>query len=726
MSLRRAIVVVSWALSIMLTTASCGGSASPSDSCRDASALHVALPRLVAHVGETLPVTVTGASGTYALTLPVNNTGATHTQLAYTAGATTGVDTLRVEDTLCGEMVDVELTVVPLFDVSPREATVRPATSFALSVVGAIGETRVTLLANGSGATLDGRTYTAGAGEGVDVIEVVDATTAESATLTFTVDAAAQLTVAPTRVALPAASSVPLALTHGSGHVSWMVEGSGAVVAGRFVVPGDAHGRTTLHGTDDFTGETVIVEAYVLEEPDTPPASNEALGTSIAAGRHAMGDPVLSLGAPGFTGGSGRVHVARVADATTSTPLVGADAPLHRGRGVGASVSYGDFNGDGREDLVVGATGLVTPALSDAQALDAYASPPTACFDEAESTKGGVIIALAQANGSYADAFRLLPPRLVAGCAPDTDTRCHRVGSGMHVAAGFDANGDGMQDVAAAFTHGVDVFLGRAPSDSSLAKLTAACAPSATYTVPAGSARGVYALGDLDGDGCHELALTYDSGERAGVVIAFGFDTGGSRCGGRTVPLRVRIAEDADVGTTYRGLGTAVARLGSSLAIGIEHATIDGMDVPGVVLVSVASINAARPASGEALRGLTQHALTVGTLGVAGSSSFGEALLAAEITGDGVPDLVVGAPRDPLAGPLAGAAYVIEGGGAFTSSSFVVPWLVLAGDDDDAGSFGSVLAERSVGGARVLALGAPTSERSAPASGAAFYWSGAF
>ena len=473
-------------------------------------------------------------------------------------------------------------------------------------------------------------------------------------------------------------------------------------------------GESTITARDVFTGEEVLVRVEALTERTLPSEVGGGLGAALALGRLPSTHFALASGQPAFGGGDGRAHVVDVDDTTISTTFTGGASPLSLGREVGADVAFSDVNGDGRLDLVMGAPGLITPASSDAVALASYATARAACLTTDAQSAGGVRVALGAADGSFTDAYRLFTRRAIAGCVPTDDPSCLRARGGAHVAGGFDANGDGRQDVATTFGHGVDVLLGAPPDDITLAKHTMLCETHVTLTLP-GDAHGVEAIGDLDADGCAELAVTYDDGAHAGVVVVFGHDVGGTRCGGRTTSRSVRIAEDAEVDSTYAGLGAAVVRAGrvfgaadiDVLALGATALSVNGVVGPGVAFVDVASIVAARPVSGQALLGLSRDALAVHAIAMPSAGAFGASLGGgADLDGDGVVDLIVGAPDDDLVSVGAGAVYVLAGGTGLRAVARPEAALVIAGDVHEVG-FGRDVATLFAGGRSMLAFGAP-------------------
>ncbi|HEX8703451.1 MAG TPA: VCBS repeat-containing protein, partial [Myxococcaceae bacterium] len=214
----------------------------------------------------------------------------------------------------------------------------------------------------------------------------------------------------------------------------------------------------------------------------------ERFGEVVAAAVGVGGRTVALVGSPGYAGpgtqmdgnelNAGRAWAYNVTQGTAAEMVAeGISSPLVRGRTVGTDVTFTDFNGDGRTDAVVGASSFSIPGGNQTAELANYASPlPTGCVvgtsTTAGSNVGGLLVRLGQADGTFKDAYRLWAPLVIPGCTPDTDARCRRAQIGRGVVGGFDFNGDGLQDIGALRNFGFEVFLGRAPQDATLAKLS--------------------------------------------------------------------------------------------------------------------------------------------------------------------------------------------------------------------------------------------------------------
>ncbi len=503
--------------------------------------------------------------------------------------------------------------------------------------------------------------------------------------------------------------------------------------AGAFTGRVDALSRAGNGPLAQWTRRSAVVPAR---------ASVDQFGVGVAAARQAGGKTAVLVGAPGYAGpgalndgndrGAGQVFASQ-ADAPKAATLVaeGAASPLLKGgRGVGTDVAFSDFDGDGRPDALIGSPNLVAPgaAVRATEIAPHYERENPGCIAAANSAVGGVQVLLGQADGSFKPAYRLWAPADIAGCTPVGDARCRRSGIGRGLAGGFDFNGDGKQDVAALRTNGLELYLGRAPDSATLARLTMVCDPVLTVPYSTRPTSVPTALGDLDGDGCDEVGYRYADAARAGVVLLFGFDPDGVRCGGRKVAASVRLAGDLDVGLNSIGLGVAMARAGDflgdgkpRLAVSASGFPVEGRAQPAVLLYDMAALAARRPASGEALVGALGDGLVPAVLAHPKRAvGFGAALAGnVDLTGDGKPELLVGVTGDDFAADGAGAVLAYAGGSL--AGSQAEPWLIIAGDGAERGAFGQSLGlARGAAGPPVLVIGAPTSYRTGTQNGTAF------
>ncbi|WP_223642270.1 VCBS repeat-containing protein [Corallococcus sp. EGB] len=533
----------------------------------------------------------------------------------------------------------------------------------------------------------------------------------------------------------------------GAGLATWNLP-SGPVLAG-FSGRATSAAGAFVGRVDVFNRAGASIAEWSRSGMDvTAKASVERFGEAVAVTR--LNGKVMALvGSPGFSGpgpnnDGADMTVGRAYTFDTAEPgkaIVsgeGASSPWYGGRNVGVDVAFTDFNGDGRPDMVAGATALVIPATNSAATeRDPYVQ--NACMTTATQSLGGLLVSLGQADGTFKPAYRVFAPSVVATCDDPAATKCKRTTIGRGVVGGFDFNGDGKQDVAVLRDRGMDVFLGRAPEDTSLAKMTLACDPAwswpaipivwpptqwNTTSLPTTSA--IASVGDLNGDGCDEVAWRYSDSAHSGIVIAYGFDTGGTRCAGRTVGSTVRIAADAEVGRSLMNLGVATTRagkfLGTSgadyLAVSANNYLVDGVSQQAVLLIQTSKLTP--PASGETVLDLVNLAplnLTYRARAV----SFGTSLSGGrDLTGDGVPDLWVGAPNASVASDGDGAAFLFAGGAKSTGA--LSPFLLVVGDGAERSFLGQSIAVTpgSGGSPPSVIIGAPRSYRTGTQNGTAY------
>lgn len=530
---------------------------------------------------------------------------------------------------------------------------------------------------------------------------------------------------------------------YGVGLAGWRLPGTEGlvVVAGRASAPGlNFTGRVDAYakaGTSfrDWSRTSVMMPAR--------PAV-ERFGEVVALGHSPAGSGVVAaVGAPGWAGpgpsadgndrDAGRTWVYTPGSASAGVvALEGASSPLWRGRSVGTDVAFTDFDGDGRQDLVVGTPSFTMPGASsrNAEVAPVFAQERAGCIPSSNlGGAGGVLVAQGRADGSFVPAWRLWAPGDIEGCTPAGNASCQRRSLGREVTGGFDFNGDGRQDIGTLRNNGFELFLGRGLDDATLSKKTMGCDP--VYTAPWRSEQtsSASALGDLDGDGCDEVAWRYAGGSRSGVVVLFGHDASGARCGGRQQPAWVRLAADNEGGTNLLTLqatpvmaGRVLGGVKSYLAVGARNMPSPSGSQPAVLLFDTAELVARRPASGEALVGALGDGITPEVLfHPANAAGFGAALAGgADVTGDGVPDLVVGAPQATEASDGGGAVYVYAGGAGLPGTP--APWLVVVGDRAERSGLGQDVALLPGSGAQAptLAIGAPLSYRTGTQNGTAY------
>jgi hypothetical protein len=143
---------------------------------------------------------------------------------------------------------------------------------------------------------------------------------------------------------------------------------------------------------------------------------------------------------------------------------------------------------------------------------------------------------------------------------------------------------------------------------------------------------------------------------------------------------------------------------------------------PAVLLFDTAELVKRRPDTGEGVVSALESALMPRVLVHRSRAvGFGTALAGrVDLTGDGVPDLVVSAPGASVASDGGGAVFVYAGGPGATGA--LTPLITLTGDVAERAGFGQDLAllAGSGGTPPLLVVGAPLSYRTGTQNGTAF------
>ncbi len=315
---------------------------------------------------ELVQLAPDGGTGAYRVLMTDNQTGAVFTigERRYIAGDHAGTDTITLTDSGCAGEATARFTVVEPPAVRPSTITVRPGASFTFEVTGGSGEYTVEFVSNRTGGALDGLAYTAGTRQTFDTIRFTDDATGRDAEATVTVNETAELVLEAPRVALPVGGVYQVNVESGSGNLEtvgdvapWL-----RIESGR--IEGLAPGEWTQTLRDPFSGLTADLEIDVVRplEGDFSIAGNLQTSSSV----HPLGDingdgfadvavAIAEADVDAYNSGAVFIYLG-AADGFSGVPeqtLSGRTYEEEFGRGV----AFADVNGDGAEELIVGASG---------------------------------------------------------------------------------------------------------------------------------------------------------------------------------------------------------------------------------------------------------------------------------------------------------------------------------------------------------------------------------
>lgn len=349
----------------------------------------------------------------------------------------------------------------------------------------------------------------------------------------------------------------------------------------------------------------------------------------------------LGAATPGSTTGLG--------DALTTVIIDG----VHAGDRAGAAVgSITDLNGDGRNEILIGAPGMENGTATDAGA---------AFVVWGQGAAGGVD--LADPFTASADGFAMKGEAAGDAAGTALGSIADLNGDGKaEIIVGSPGNDAGGTDAGAAY-----VVWGK--SSLSVVRLSNVAAGTGGYKIVGeaagdGVGRVVGTVGDMNGDGKAEI-----------LVGADGSDAGGAQSGaayvvfGKSTTASVSLTGITAGTGGFRITGMAGDQAGAALA-GLGDVNGDGT---ADVLVGAPGSNSAYVVFGKS--GTAQVDLANVAAGVGGYKIIAEqpgdlARLSvaggADLNRDGVNDLVIGTPDNGEGGVDAGAAYVVWGGGSGT------------------------------------------------------------
>jgi hypothetical protein len=354
----------------------------------------------------------------------------------------------------------------------------------------------------------------------------------------------------------------------------------------------------------------------------------ERAGAAVAGGGDVNGDGLddILIGATHVNNWDGAAYLVQ-GPITGVVPLAAADAkiPGEEGGQVGASLALGDLDDDGHADLVVGAN----EEFGDYGAVYIVNGPASG------------VIATPSANARY-------------HAATDSDHL------GISVSAGGDVNNDGRADLLmgarfAGLQSAGTVYLDYGPHTGIESVATA----NASFLGESGQSytgQSVAIVQDVNGDGFDDLLIGAPHSDAGGALAGAAYLVHGPAAGDQnlaTADARM-IGEAPD----HRA-GFSVASAGDVDGDGLGDLLVGatGYDVGGPYRGAAYLVYG--PAAGDLDLSLADAKLE----GEAAEDAAGYAVASAgDLDGDGYDDLLITAPSHDGAGSNAGAAYVIYGG----------------------------------------------------------------
>ncbi len=588
-----------------------------------------------------------GGTGDYAWELVEDGSGALVNDRtgAYLSGRTAEVtDTVRLTDAGCTGEATVVIEVLAPLHVEPEGLSVPPGTSMTYRVTRGSGSYACSLSSDGSGAIVqEDCRYTAGASVGRDLVRIEDTGTGEFLLREVAVDPAAALAHDPDRLAMPVDSTYRLRPQGGSGFLTVQSDDPAVATGDGTEIVAVGPGSTEVVLVDDFTGQEAVVALDVvapLAVDRLPWADILTPGKARSADIDGDGHIDLVVSAPavsvhGFQGGGVFVY-AGTADGLDPVPVQVLGGQRSDEWGYGLDLA--DLDGDGLLDLIVGAE-------ED---------------DDGGGNAGAVHVFSGVVDGFFTDE----PTATVLG--PRANARFGR----SVVACDFDA--DGLLDLAVgAFDHenqtaqepaenqgAVYIHRGTATGFQPLPDqiLWGRSWTGAVWLDDPQQRMGLYlAAGDVDGDGHCDLAAStylYDGGlfDDQGLVVLYQGDSVGV------------VGDPWAAFTQLDPAETHNAQLGRRLAFG----DFDGDGLDDLVFSgdaqSLPDASTSREGRVFVFLGSTLPTLGSGYTdpldadwihdGDSSSDLTGRGLLAADLDGDGIDDLVIAAPADEVDGGL--------------------------------------------------------------------------
>lgn len=651
------------------------------------------------------------------------------------------VDEIQLTDKVCVGEAIAQVTMVRPIEVLPASIDLKPETPFTPSISLGSGMFECELVSATTGGTLGERcAYQAGTVAGTDQLRVLDLGTGESFTLPITVrpDGGPR---SPTDVLiLPVGSTYNLSVQGGSQSFSISTETGTVQVQGTKLFAAEV-GDSSVLITDVFTQLSTrlpvkVVAAQQIPVEDIPKSGDQtgaiqvlSVGDINGDGYH---DAILgNLEADLAYYNAGALYIyAGTEDGLEPEPariITGVSYNENFAR----HATVADFDQDGLLDLVVGAI-LGDYTTSDNGIIRLYKGVADGFFSSdaiqlmAGERSGDQLGYALNAADFNSDGF----PDLVAGAPEDEDntlatipasqgalfifaggpdglandptaTRFGEIPDGKggwigvaNMKLGFDTgvgdvNGDGAADLVGcavnfirssrATTGAAVLFLGNPGGENEdmlTRKPVQAWTPLNDLDLAGAFCRHA-AIGDLDGDGLGDIAITHNGHDNKNSSGGTQPDIGAIRIfkGRTTWPSSLLTLTSADENDLIIEGSSAGDQYGYNLAIG--DVTADGLNDLLVGILFEEASTGSTNLGGVALHmGRTGQlpATTPDTvlLGKAVNDLFGQALaIHPDVNDDGLPELLVFAAREDSEGLDLGRLY-------FISSDLAMPWQNLA------------------------------------------------